>query len=230
MPVNLAILSEPFSIDEVKWKPQVIRDGRGLPVCYVDARVVMDRLDEAFGVAGWSDSYEELTSGCVKCTITINVDGAVCYKTDVGGESEQPDESDRKKSAFSDALKRAAVKLGIGRYLYGVKAGWEEIDPKSKKFVRSNQELNEKYILSIADNLQNRQKKQGTSPSTDPSNLKSKNELTPREKREACAAFLKKIGIYSVMFPNGKSIHDLSEEEYNEVAEQARNIARSPQS
>jgi hypothetical protein len=37
---------------------------------------------------------------------------------DVGGPSEQPDEGDRVKAAFSDALKRAAVKFGIGRYLY----------------------------------------------------------------------------------------------------------------
>jgi hypothetical protein len=38
-------------------------------------------------------------------------------KVDVGGPSEQPDGGDWLKAAFSDALKRAAVKFGVGRHL-----------------------------------------------------------------------------------------------------------------
>ena len=58
-------------------------------------------------------------------------------KTDVGGQSEQPDEGDRRKAAFSDALKRAAVKFGIGRYLYRLKPQWVDYDPQKKRFVQS---------------------------------------------------------------------------------------------
>jgi len=36
----------------------------------------------------------------------------------------------------SDALKRAAVKFGIGRYLYHSKSGWEPYDPDKKRFVK----------------------------------------------------------------------------------------------
>jgi hypothetical protein len=42
-----------------------------------------------------------------------------CQRTDVGSRSEQPDGGDRLKAAFSDALKRAAVKFGIAAISIG---------------------------------------------------------------------------------------------------------------
>jgi hypothetical protein len=39
-------------------------------------------------------------------------------KSDAGGYAGMPDSGDDDKSGFSDAFKRAAVKFGIGRYLY----------------------------------------------------------------------------------------------------------------
>src|SRR5262249_14174357 len=59
--------------------------------------------------------------------------------TDVGGQSEQPDGGDRLKAAFSDALKRAAVKFGIGRYLYRLPSQWVDYDDKKRRFVRQPQ-------------------------------------------------------------------------------------------
>src|SRR5207248_3090638 len=47
---------------------------------------------------------------------------------------EQPDGGDRLKAAFSDALKRTAVKLGIGRYLYRLPQQWVDYDPAKKQF------------------------------------------------------------------------------------------------
>jgi hypothetical protein len=58
-------------------------------------------------------------------------------KVDVGGPSEQPDGGDRLKAAFSDALKRAAVKFGVGRYLYRLPAQWVDYDPQKRQFVRT---------------------------------------------------------------------------------------------
>src|SRR5205823_3297906 len=55
-------------------------------------------------------------------------------KMDVGGPSEQPDGGDRMKAAFSDALKRAAVKFGVGRYLYRLPAQWVDYDPVKRQF------------------------------------------------------------------------------------------------
>jgi hypothetical protein len=70
------------------------------------------------GVENWQDEYEILADGSVMCRLKLKLGGEWITKTDVGSPSEQPDGGDRLKAAFSDALKRAAVKFGIGRYLY----------------------------------------------------------------------------------------------------------------
>ncbi|MCA1685873.1 MAG: hypothetical protein LC745_07765 [Planctomycetia bacterium] len=36
-----------FDPSEVKFKPQSVKGNRALAICYIDARAVMDRLDEA---------------------------------------------------------------------------------------------------------------------------------------------------------------------------------------
>jgi hypothetical protein len=38
------------------------------------------------------------------------------------------------KAAFSDSLKRAAIKLGIGRYLHKLKGQWVDYDPQTRQF------------------------------------------------------------------------------------------------
>lgn len=129
-------LTEPFEANEVKWKAQVVRGNRALSVAYVDARLVEDRLDKVFGIDGWQDCYHVLPSNNVICTLRVRVGEEWIEKSDVGGQSDQPDEGDRMKSAFSDALKRAAVKLGIGRYLYRLPHQWVDYDPKTKQIVQ----------------------------------------------------------------------------------------------
>jgi hypothetical protein len=93
-------------------------------------------LDSVFGVGGWRDSYQLVNGGSVVCTLSVKVDGEWVDKVDVGSPSEQPDDGDKLKAAFSDALKRAAVKLGIGRYLYKLPRQWCEYDPQRRQFVR----------------------------------------------------------------------------------------------
>jgi hypothetical protein len=72
----------------------------------------------------------------VVCELRCRIGGEWISKTDVGSPSEQPDVGDRMKAAFSDALKRAAVKFGIGRYLYRQPAQWADWDPAKKRFAR----------------------------------------------------------------------------------------------
>jgi hypothetical protein len=43
------------------------------------------------------------------------------------------------KAAFSDALKRAAIKLGVGRYLYRLPSQWVDYDPTAGRFVKTPQ-------------------------------------------------------------------------------------------
>src|SRR5262245_49368076 len=129
-------LAAPFAPAEVRWKPQTVTGNRALAVAFVDARVIQDRLDDVLGVMGWQDSYECLPDGSVVCRLKIRLGDEWITKEDVGGQSEQPDEGDRRKAAFSDALKRAAVKFGIGRYLYRQKPMWVDYDPQKRQFVR----------------------------------------------------------------------------------------------
>ena len=128
-------LAAPFAGSEVKFKPQHITGNRALVVPFVDARVIQDRLDDVLGVMGWQDRYKCLPDGSVVCRLRIRLGEEWITKEDVGGQSEQPDEGDRRKAAFSDALKRAAVKFGIGRYLYRLKPQWVDYDPQKRQVV-----------------------------------------------------------------------------------------------
>src|SRR6516162_11034523 len=129
-------LAAPFDPREVKFKPAVVNGNRALALAYVDARVIQDRLDDVLGVTGWQDEYECLPDGSVVCRLRLRIGDEWITKMDVGRQSEQPDEGDRRKAAFSDALKRAAVKFGIGRYLYRMKSQWVDYDPQKRQFLR----------------------------------------------------------------------------------------------
>jgi hypothetical protein len=129
-------LAAPFEAAEVRFKPAVVSGSRALALAYVDARVIQDRLDEVLGVMGWQDSYKVLPDGSVMCRLRLKIGEQWITKVDVGGQSEQPDGGDRTKAAFSDALKRAAVKFGIGRYLYRLPSQWCDYDAKKRQFVK----------------------------------------------------------------------------------------------
>lgn len=132
----LEALAEPFSLDEVEFKPQAVSGNRALAICYIDARVVMDRLDRVLGIGGWQTTYRELEHGVV-CRLRVRVDENWIEHEDVGSYSDQPDKGDRLKAAFSDALKRAAVHVGIGRYLYSLPSSWVDYDPQKKTFLKT---------------------------------------------------------------------------------------------
>src|SRR5438045_631520 len=130
-------LSAPFDLTEVKFKPQVVKNNRAMALAYVDARAIQDRLDDVLGVEGWQDEYTTLEDGSVVCRLRLRLGDDWITKMDVGSPSEQPDGGDRLKAAFSDALKRAAVKFGVGRYLYRVQAQWTDYDPVRKQFTHA---------------------------------------------------------------------------------------------
>jgi hypothetical protein len=127
-------LAAPFQRGEVKFRPGATSGNRAMALGYVDARAIQDRLDEVLGVTGWQDEYECLPDGSVVCRLRLRLGAEWITKMDVGSPSEQPDEGDRRKAAFSDALKRAAVKFGIGRYLYRLPVQWVDFDPKKRQF------------------------------------------------------------------------------------------------
>lgn len=89
-------------------------------VPYITARTVMNRLDSVLGFENWWDQYDRDPCGSdnIVCRLTIRLpDGSTLTKCDAGAPGSTGDAGDDDKGAFSDALKRAGVKFGIGRYL-----------------------------------------------------------------------------------------------------------------
>lgn len=110
-------LAAPFPQGCEKSKPI----GRGQSARYITARSVMNRLDEVLGPENWTAEYSAFgPSNSVQCRLTVLLpNGDKATKCDVGAGAGMDDDGEDDKSAVSDALKRAAVQLGIGRYLYG---------------------------------------------------------------------------------------------------------------
>lgn len=113
-PELFAALAAPFHDDEVK----TLKKG-AFTIHYVTARTVMNRLDTVVGPENWWDTYTPTGQDSVLCALTIRLpDGRELTKMDAGGCAGMSDAGDDDKSAYSDALKRAAVKFGCSRYLY----------------------------------------------------------------------------------------------------------------
>ena len=120
-------LSEPFPSADISWRAAPVSGqdyGRALP--FLDARNVQDRLDEVLGINGWRDEYVEVTSGAkvvaVRCKLSAYVEGNWVTKEDAAPMDLTSSLELGVKGAYSDALKRAAVKFGVGRYLYALRA------------------------------------------------------------------------------------------------------------
>jgi hypothetical protein len=114
--MDLNKLKEPMPY---QWKVQAFFPAKSeektscICVGYVDARQVQDRLDEAVGQENWQCTYHAAKNSLF-CSIAIKVGDAWITKEDCGAESDMEAE----KGEASDAFKRAAVKWGIGRFLY----------------------------------------------------------------------------------------------------------------
>ncbi len=122
---DIKTLFAEFPRDAISWRAQSLtKDGdKAMALAYIDARDVMDRLDSVCGAADWQDRYEFHGARTI-CYLSIRVDGEWITKADGAGDSDVEAE----KGAISDALKRAAVKWGIGRYLYDMPTPWVPCD------------------------------------------------------------------------------------------------------
>jgi hypothetical protein len=128
----LRALFEPFPPEAVSWRVgSTTKDKtRGLALAYIDARDVMNRLDAVCGPGNWSDYYDvdwfpgDQKRMIVTCTLSIRVDGEWVSKSDAAENTD----IEAVKGSHSDAFKRAAVKWGVGRYLYDTDSLWVEIE------------------------------------------------------------------------------------------------------
>ena len=124
-------LSAPFSASEIKWMQQQsgVSEKTGghadqpwcLATAYLDARAIQKRLDDVFGIFGWKDEYEwkgTAEESGVVCSLSVKWGNEWITKQD-GAPSTHVEPF---KGGISDALKRAAAKFGVGRYMYYVES------------------------------------------------------------------------------------------------------------
>lgn len=128
--IDLAALSTPFPADRISWRVgSTTQDKKkGMALAYIDARDVYERLDAVCGPAGWQCRYPHADKKTV-CEIGIKVGDEWVWKANGAGDSDVEAE----KGALSDAVKRAAVVWGIGRYLYDLASPWVPIEPVGQK-------------------------------------------------------------------------------------------------
>lgn len=126
-------LRAPFREDEVEWRIQSsgYHQSNGpwaRVLCYIQNRAVQNRLDEVVGPQNWCNRFTVGPSGGVMCGLTINIDNDWITKWD-GAENT---DIESVKGGLSDAMKRAAVMWGIGRYLYGLGDSWANFNVHGK--------------------------------------------------------------------------------------------------
>jgi hypothetical protein len=142
-------LAAPFPPEAVSWRiGRMAREGgKGMALAYIDARDVMERLDEVVGPANWQDRYEFVGARTV-CYLSIRVDGEWITKADGAGDSDVEAE----KGAISDALKRAGVKWGIARYLYAIPSPWVAVE--NKQIVKDEYEKLENLLEQVTGQIE----------------------------------------------------------------------------
>lgn len=156
--MNLSDLHKPFPAAEIEWRVGSTAPDKtsGLALAYLTARHVMDRLDAVCGSENWQDRYEFHGPRTV-CYLSIRIGDEWVTKADGAGDSDVEAE----KGAISDALKRAAVKWGIGRYLYDLGNIWVDLEPagrsvriKRDQYAKLEAALNRQFGSGLASGQQ----------------------------------------------------------------------------
>lgn len=125
-------LAEPFPHDAVSWRVgSTTQDkSKGMALAYIDARDVQERLDLVMGPENWQRHHPHV-GGTTTCELGLWIEGrGWVVKTDGAGDTDVEAE----KGSLSDSFKRAAVNWGIGRYLYGLKSPWVELEPAGRSY------------------------------------------------------------------------------------------------
>lgn len=181
--MDLGKLKEPFPHERISWRAQTVsKDGtKALALAYIDARDVMERLDEVCGPANWQCKYSHADKKTI-CDLGICTDNGWVWKADGAGDSD----IEAEKGALSDAFKRAAVRWGIGRYLYDLDSPWVPCESREfngkRQFVKFTDDP-WKYVRGAKP----APKSEATATKVDKSAPVQKNEsnLTPEQKTVA---------------------------------------------
>lgn len=135
-------LAKPFSPNEIEWRimQSGVKNGRpwAKVLAYMDARAVMNRLDSVIGQENWSVEYRPVDGVGILCRLTVKLPDGTTRVVEDGAGYEDDKMADKLKTAISGALKRAAVVLGIGRYLYDLPETWANIHDNGKYYAKAD--------------------------------------------------------------------------------------------
>lgn len=123
----LDALAAPFEPQNIEWRVQSATRGsngeiRLLVLPYIESRAVMSRLDAVCGCR-WQTRYRLIEINgkqAFQCQLSIKIGDEWITRTDGADVTE----IESVKGGHSNALKRAAVQWGIGRYLYDLPSYW----------------------------------------------------------------------------------------------------------
>jgi hypothetical protein len=123
-------LKRPFHEKRISWRVGATTSDKtkGIALAYIDARDVMNRFDDVFGL-DWQCKYSHAEAKTI-CEIGVNIEGKWIWRSGGAGDTDVEAE----KGAISDAFKRAAVLFGVGRYLYELPNEWVEIKQAGKSY------------------------------------------------------------------------------------------------
>lgn len=152
-------LRRPFTPEAVKWKIQTNPKPRGdswssaLIVAFMDSRLAAERLNTVCP-GDWSDAHVPgLIPNSIVCELTV----LGSTRSDAGWVDRNKLDSDMGlKGVYSDAFKRAAVKFGIGAFLYSLPKVYLPVT--SLKQVGRGERIN--WYLTDAANAELRQRYQ----------------------------------------------------------------------
>lgn len=123
-------LMRPFEARQISWRVGATdrEKTKGIALAYIDARDVMQRLDEVMGL-NWQCRYSHADKKTI-CDIGLKLNNEWVWRSGGAGDTDVEAE----KGAISDAFKRAAVLWGIGRYLYSLPNKWVAIKEHGKSY------------------------------------------------------------------------------------------------
>lgn len=148
-------LATPFEPMDIEWRiqqaglyPALKPDGSigwAMVLAYVTNRAIQDRLDDAVGIDKWRNSYDAAPDGGIMCGISIKFDEWI---TKYDGADKTNIEAT--KGGLSNAMKRAGVQWGIGRYLYNLDSNFVKIYPEREDRTQSyyDKDTKKKYFWS----------------------------------------------------------------------------------